>query len=234
MGGYVGSSRAVTLTTTSVDVEGDIDLTGDIKILTSSGGTYTITGADTSTNKTIDVNSLTPSGVVVPYAGINSPDGWIICDGRSLATADYPSLYSAIGYTYGGSGSNFNIPDLRGRVAAGKNNMGTQGDANLITTSGAGFNGDNLGATGGSQTHRLQEDESGLVGHTHSDSFGVRRVSGTDNNEPHTGFSTGTGTSISTYTAGIGGAVTAVSGAQAAQAHNNVQPTIILYYIIKE
>jgi len=221
MGGYVGSSRAVTLTTTSVDVEGDIDLTGDIKILTSSGGTYTITGADTSTNKTIDVNSLTPSGVVVPYAGVNSPDGWIICDGRSLATADYPSLYSAIGYTYGGSGSNFNIPDLRGRVAAGKNNMGTQGDANRITTGGAGFNGDILGETGGAETHILTDAQ--MPSHNH----GVTLRGGSEGNLSGIG-------QVSTANDWSSTASTNTSPAGSDNAHNNVQPTIILYYIIKE
>ena len=231
MGGYVGSSRAVTLTTTSVDVEGDIDLTGDIKILTSSGGTYTITGADTTTNKTIDVNSLTPSGVVVPYAGINSPDGWIICDGRSLATADYPNLFQAIEYTYGGSGSNFNIPDLRGRVAAGKNNMGTQGDANLITTGGAGFNGDTLGATGGAQSVTLTHEQSGLPSHRHTVTAYTTNSDG-DNADFIRRMTQDRSTSGTFNTSSAGGGTG--TGNDAQEAHNNVQPTIILYYIIKE
>lgn len=232
MGGYVGSSRAVTLTTTSVDVEGDIDLTGDIKILTSSGGTYTITGADTTTNKTIDVNSLTPSGVVVPYAGTSSPDGWIICDGRSLATANYPNLFQAIQYTYGGSGDNFNIPDLRGRVAAGKNNMGTQGDANLITTSGAGFNGDTLGATGGAQSVTLTHEQSGLPAHTHTIT-GHQRNADSNVNATYLDVNTDSrSTSANFTTSSAGGGSTTAN--DASEAHNNVQPTIILYYIIKE
>ena len=96
------------------------------------------------------------------------------------------------------------------------------------------FDGAVLGSSGGAETHRLQENESGLVGHTHSNTLGVRRVSGTDeNSNPFDGYPKTSGTSLSTDTNGIGGSITAVTGAQAANSHNNVQPTIILNYIIK-
>jgi microcystin-dependent protein len=42
------------------------------------------------------------------------------CDGRSLATTGtYAALFAAIGYQWGGSGANFNIPDFRSRVPVG-------------------------------------------------------------------------------------------------------------------
>lgn len=44
--------------------------------------------------------------------------GWLKCDGRALPIANYMSLYKVIGTTFGGSGSNFKLPDMRGRVAA--------------------------------------------------------------------------------------------------------------------
>lgn len=46
-----------------------------------------------------------------------APSGWVFCDGRSLSIADYGTLFSLLGTTYGGDGVNsFDAPDLRGRV----------------------------------------------------------------------------------------------------------------------
>lgn len=67
------------------------------------------------------VNAVSPNpvGSLQAYAGASAPTGWLLCDGTSYTTAAYPELYSVLGYTYGGSGSNFNVPDLRGRVPMG-------------------------------------------------------------------------------------------------------------------
>ena len=45
--------------------------------------------------------------------------GFIECDGRSLDKALYGDLFAVIGYTYGGSGANFNVPDYRNRKLTG-------------------------------------------------------------------------------------------------------------------
>jgi microcystin-dependent protein len=42
--------------------------------------------------------------------------GWLICDGRSLPVNDFLFLYNVIGYSFGGSGSNFNLPNPAGRT----------------------------------------------------------------------------------------------------------------------
>ena len=42
--------------------------------------------------------------------------GWMKCDGRSLDKTTYNLLFQVIGYTFGGSGANFNLPNLQGRV----------------------------------------------------------------------------------------------------------------------
>ena len=55
------------------------------------------------------------------FAGSTAPAGWLICDGRSVSSTDYPELYAVIGTTYGGYGTNFQLPDLRGRFPVGKN-----------------------------------------------------------------------------------------------------------------
>ena len=52
-----------------------------------------------------------PVGSYVNYSSLNTvPDGFMVCDGRSLKKSEYPELFAVIGYTYGGSGENFNIP----------------------------------------------------------------------------------------------------------------------------
>jgi Phage Tail Collar Domain len=57
-----------------------------------------------------------PVGSVIIYTGnLNSPIealGWMACDGRQLSAYLYPQLFATIGYSYGGSERNFNIPNL--------------------------------------------------------------------------------------------------------------------------
>jgi microcystin-dependent protein len=106
----------------------------------------------------------TPAGVIYPYAGATLPDGWIWCNGASYGTATYSSLFTALGYSYGGAGANFNVPDLRGRVGAGKDNMGGS-SANRLTSAGAGIAGTVLNASGGTESVTLAAAQSGLPAH---------------------------------------------------------------------
>lgn len=70
------------------------------------------------TASSITLNGLlyagNPVGTVVMYVAATAPAGWVLCDGSSLSTTTYSRLYAVIGTTYGGSGGNFNVPDLRG------------------------------------------------------------------------------------------------------------------------
>lgn len=80
-----------------------------------------------------------PIGAIVPFGGWDAPTGWLICDGTLLNKTDYPELFNAIGYSFGGEegGSTFGLPDLRGRVPLGLKETDTD------------FNG--MGLTGGSK-----------------------------------------------------------------------------------
>jgi Phage Tail Collar Domain len=62
---------------------------------------------------------LVPTGAVFYLAASTAPTGYLVCDGSSLSTTAYPKLFGVIGYTYGGSGNNFNLPDLRGEFVRG-------------------------------------------------------------------------------------------------------------------
>jgi len=60
-------------------------------------------------------DAVVSPGFIMAYATDSSaPTGWLICNGASLSTTTYANLFAAIGYAYGGSGANFNIPDFRG------------------------------------------------------------------------------------------------------------------------
>lgn len=55
-------------------------------------------------------------GEIRMFAGNFAPDGWRFCNGDTLLKADYLPLWDAIGYTYGGGGTSFKLPDLRSRI----------------------------------------------------------------------------------------------------------------------
>jgi len=55
-----------------------------------------------------------PPGTISAYGGPNIPSGWLYCNGTSYGTGAFPALFGAIGYTWGGSGGNFNVPNLVG------------------------------------------------------------------------------------------------------------------------
>lgn len=59
-------------------------------------------------------NSGSPIGSIIYYPAATIPFGWMECDGRTLNKNTYTNLFNIIGYTYGGSGNNFKLPDLRG------------------------------------------------------------------------------------------------------------------------
>jgi hypothetical protein len=42
----------------------------------------------------------------------NIPAGWLYCDGSLYDCKEYPELFNVIGYSYGGSGEQFAVPDL--------------------------------------------------------------------------------------------------------------------------
>ena len=66
-------------------------------------------------------DGIVPPGAVIPYAGSSAPDGWLLCDGRTVSRTTYAALFAVIGVTYGAGDGNttFALPNLQGRVAAG-------------------------------------------------------------------------------------------------------------------
>ena len=48
---------------------------------------------------------------------------WLRANGQALATGTYAALFAEIGYTYGGGGGTFNLPDLNGRHSIGVSSL---------------------------------------------------------------------------------------------------------------
>ncbi|WP_103644892.1 phage tail protein [Campylobacter concisus] len=72
-----------------------------------------------------------PIGAYLSYSSQKTiPAGFLIADGKSLKKAEYTELFDVIGYTYGGSGDNFNLPNF----ADGKFMRGIGGNAAALGT----------------------------------------------------------------------------------------------------
>ena len=102
----------------------------------------------------LSTTDLTPPGVLAPFGGDAAPTGWKLCDGSSLSSSQYPKLFAAIGYKFGGSGGTFNLPNMAGRFPVGRNSADTQFDT--------------VGETGGSKTTSFTIAAANLPVHTHT------------------------------------------------------------------
>lgn len=79
-------------------------------------------------------------GTILMWGGPQDelPKLYLLCNGSSVNKNTYPKLFKAIGYTHGGSGDNFNLPDLRDRFivgAAGAYPPASTGGSNTVTLS---------------------------------------------------------------------------------------------------
>ncbi len=184
------------------------------------------------------ITTLMPAGLVFPYAGSSAPTGYLICDGSAQSRTTYATLFGIVGTTYGtGDGSTtFNVPDLRGRVIAGQDDMGGS-SANRLTGLTGGVDGDVLGGTGGDEKHALTEAQMPKHYHQMRGPNAVTAPQGSataatglygggsadDTPDDYATFSTG----------GSASSGSSSTGTNSGNDHNNVQPTMILNYIIK-
>jgi len=124
-------------------------------VLTSTATELNYVDGVTSPIQT-QINTNTPVGMISVHAGSSAPTGWLLCDGTSHASASYTALFAVIGQTFGGSGANFQVPNLKGKVVVG------------IDASQASF--DARGETGGAMTHQHAASNSGTtdIGHNHA------------------------------------------------------------------
>ena len=146
------------------------------------------------------------TGEVVPFAGTTAPAGTLLCSGQAISRTDYVGLFTALSTTYGvGDGSTtFNLPDLTGRVVAGKESSATR-----LTSGVSGVDGGTLGAIGGDQRLQIHSHQFQAIINVGAGNGGSSAVGNWNN-----------AAGQSTTNAGSG-------------ASQNVQPTIVLNYVIK-
>lgn len=149
-------------------------------------------------------------GEIRLYAGAATPRGWQRCNGQALDIANNSDLFAVLGTTYGGDGKQtFALPDMRGRVA-------------LHAGQGAGLTLRRLGESGGSEQVALSATH--LPYHSHAlQPAAVGSAAGhvvMAAGSPSGSALTGIGTSAGTVSDGPGAP------------HNNLQPYLVLNYII--
>lgn len=135
------------------------------------------------------VSNAVPVATIVDYAADAAPDGWQLCDGRSVSVTDptYAALYAKIGDRFGSDGAgNFNLPDLRTRVIVGA----SQTDPDFA-----------LGTVGGTAVTELLEHTHDQTVHTHKQTAHNHSVSLSDGGHVHIARFAGSG-----HGSGIGGA----------------------------
>ena len=161
---------------------------------------------DGSGNLSFQIVNGVPTGAIF-CVGVNTvPTGYVKCNGASYSTSGtYAGLFAVIGYTYGGSGSSFNVPDLRGEFVRGWND-------NASVDSGRDI-GSNQGAQNQSHDHNADASATSNVsdpGHRHpsrgygNDDDGGNQFTGSGNNDvrnnaiedANTGISVSTNVSI--------------------------------------
>jgi microcystin-dependent protein len=219
-GAVVGTTNTQTLTNktlTSPKINENVAVTAtatEINILDGVTASTTeinyLDGVTSNIQTQFDNIQTVPSGVITAFGGSSAPTGYLLCDGTAVSRTTYSALYAVVGTTYGsGDGSTtFNVPNLKGKVAVGRDSSQSEFDA--------------LGETSGEKTVTLTEAQ--MPSHTHSLSPG--QVVGTG----WTGGSTGNAYSPLGNNPQYN---TSISSTGSGEAHNNLQPYLVINYIIK-
>ena len=155
-------------------------------------------------------------GEIKMWSTISAPTGYLLCDGSSVSTTIYAALFAVIGYTFGGSGASFTLPDYRGRMP-----IGVSGSYLLASTGGS------ADAVVVNHTHTATSTDSG---HSHSLVAGLTGsdLVGGGSNQIYT-------RTPSPSTTGIGNAniTTTVSVVGVSGVGANLQPYLAINFIIK-
>lgn len=173
--------------------------------------------------------NLVPAGTIqFTLSAATLPAGWLAADGSTVEVSDYPDLFAAIGYTYGGSGNSFRLPDFRNRIPIGAGSIAA------------------AGATAGSQTATLTTNNMPVHSHqisqtVHSHTVPSASVGGSSSaGSDATTVALGTGTVAETvpidFSSGQTGSGTAkitVEESGSGQAFSIIPPVFGVQAIIK-
>lgn len=156
--------------------------------------------------------SAVPTGAITPYAGTVAPENWLLCSGQAVLRSQYSDLYAVISNRFGAvtDDTTFRLPDLRGRVPIG---AGT----------GSGLTARSLSQTTGTETHPLSVAE--MPSHRHRLAANYNFLGTGADSFTLSDASTSLKQGVETYTDYTGGSPVT--------AHNNMQPSIVLNYLIR-
>ena len=131
---------------------------------------------------TSELVDAVPPGTVSDYAGLTVPNGWLFCNGQTVSRTTYDDLFLAIGTIYntgGEAGTDFRLPDLRGRVTAGFDNMGGAANAGRLGLMAS----TTAGGVGGAQSVAL--DTTMMPAHNHAVTDGTHAHGYSDPTHAH-------------------------------------------------
>ncbi|MEM1181032.1 MAG: tail fiber protein [Acidobacteriota bacterium] len=153
------------------------------------------------------------------FAGNFAPRGWAFCNGQLLPVSQNTALFSLIGTTYGGDGrSTTALPNLKGRVP-------------MHPGRGPGLTSRRLGQRGGSEMISLSEAQ--MPNHTHTargaDESANERTPG---NTAETARPLGRGFFTYSQKTSSQVAMASTGNTGGSQPHNNLQPYIVMNFII--
>lgn len=196
---------------------------------TGSTGLYRI-----SRRNLLKAVPITPVGAVMPYAGTAAPLGWLICNGAEVRISEYSELFDVIGYSFGAEPTVtvnfFKVPDLRGRLPLGADNMGGT-NAHVVTADYA----DGIGLIGGSeytdiQVQNLPEHKHNMRGDSGDQYYAIRDISGTPNDTDAIVYDAPTALGNGQALPNSGGILT--ESESLGEPLNIMNPTMTLSYII--
>jgi microcystin-dependent protein len=146
-----------------------------------------------------------PIGSVMMHAGSTAPTNWLLCQGQSLSTTGtYAALFGVIGYAFGGSGANFNVPNLQLRFPLGVGAgyvLGAGGGASTVALATANLPAHAHPITDVAHSHTAQQNA-----HSHVIATGSHSHAITTGAHAHSGVATGlTGPGTGSIAGGVGG-----------------------------
>jgi microcystin-dependent protein len=221
-----------------------------------AGGTVTgpitlpadpVTALNASTKQYVDnsiaaipppvVPASIPTGTPLPWLTDTAPAGFLFANGQAVSRTTYATLFAVFGTTFGaGDGtSTFALPDLREVTLIGKATMGGTTDRGLIPQ----YTTTAIGALVGEARHQITQAE--MASHTHiaastvTDPGHTHTVTSVGGNNAPTGGAVQANASTATTSSSKTNITVATTNASAGSdnAHNNVQPSFIVNWIIK-
>lgn len=203
--------------------------------------TQTFVDGQTLDAADINLELAFPTGALIPYAGVTAPTQtssadprpWLLCDGNSYSTTTYAALFAIIQYTFGGSGSSFKVPDLRGRVPMGQGTgagLGISGSGQV--TGGSSLAARTVGQWGGDE--RMPQHSHGVTdpGHFHTTAAPYHLAGGSGGNNFR--ITDGSSAFVGNVDANSNSKTTGITvNQEGAGQGGNMPPFLVVSYLIK-